>query len=207
MSHVVPSKSPKSERKRREDIPAFIMPHETMSETQQKGKPTHYEVLSIPNLSDVTKPLLKSAYRRALLINHPDKSRVQSADLIYDIEAKVSPSRFSIDQITKAFNVLNDPKSRATYDQELRLRPEGVDEAERQAKQIFKTGFETVDLDDLEFDEEKNEWYRSCRCGDERGFLVLESDLEDASEDGEIGVGCRGCSLWIRVLFGVVEDD
>jgi diphthamide biosynthesis protein 4 len=57
-------------------------------------------------------------------------------------------------------------------------------------------------------DDETSEqiWYRSCRCGDERGFVIMESDLEDAAQEGEIRVGCTGCSLWLRVLFGVVED-
>lgn len=72
---------------------------------------------------------------------------------------------------------------------------------------MFRTGIETVDLDDLEVDEAQGIWYRSCRCGDERGFLIKEADLEEAAEDGEVSVGCRGCSLWLKVLFGVVEDD
>jgi diphthamide biosynthesis protein 4 len=36
---------------------------------------------------------------------------------------------------------------------------------------------------------------------------VREEDLEDAGEEGEVVVGCRGCSLWLRVLFGVVEEE
>jgi len=74
-------------------------------------------------------------------------------------------------------------------------------------KQVFRTGIETVDLDDLKVDEAQGIWYRSCRCGDERGFLIKEADLEEAAEDGEISVGCKGCSLWLKVLFGVMEDD
>jgi diphthamide biosynthesis protein 4 len=64
-----------------------------------------------------------------------------------------------------------------------------------------------VDLDDLVYDEAEVTWHRSCRCGDDRGFLIRETDLEEASDIGELHVGCKGCSLWLRVLFGVVEED
>jgi len=74
-------------------------------------------------------------------------------------------------------------------------------------RQAFHTGIETVDLDDLNVNEAQGIWYRGCRCGDERGFLVREADLEEAVDDGEISVGCKGCSLWLKVLFGVMEDD
>lgn len=79
-----------------------------------------------------------------------------------------------------------------------------------QSKEEWKTGIETIDLDDLNMDEDETKehtWYRGCRCGEERGFVITEGDLEDAAQDGEVTVGCRGCSLWLRVLFGVVEED
>ena len=62
-------------------------------------------------------------------------------------------------------------------------------------------------MEDLEYEEAQGTpvWYRICRCGDDRGFLIREQDLEEAEDDGEICVGCRGCSLWLKVLFAVVE--
>lgn len=64
-----------------------------------------------------------------------------------------------------------------------------------------------VDLEDLGCDESGEEivWFRECRCGDERGFLVSEDELEKEVEHGEIVVGCRGCSLWLKVLFAAEE--
>lgn len=49
------------------------------------------------------------------------------------------------------------------------------------------------------------EWTRACRCGDEKGFRILEEELEDAEGRGEkeVLVGCEGCSLWVRVGFEV----
>ena len=104
-----------------------------------------------------------------------------------------------------AFSTLSDSKSRAEYDRGLK---QGATRGERGVKgrESFRTGVEAADLDDLETDEAQSVWYRSCRCGDERGFLIREADLEEAAEDGEISVGCRGCSLWLKVLFSVMEE-
>lgn len=161
-------------------------------------QPTHYEILSLPS-SLHYEPLLpaqvlRRAYRRALLQNHPDK-------------ALSSGRVYSIDQITDAFNTLGDRKERERYDRELKGRGGG----KRNEESGFKTGIETVDLDDLVMDNgvEGDVWFRGCRCGDERGFEVREEELENAAGEGEaeVVVGCRGCSLWLRVLFGVLEDD
>jgi len=112
---------------------------------------------------------------------------------------------YSIDQISEAFSILSNPKSRAVYDKGLKLRSTAIN-ANGIPTQTFRTGIETVDLDDLLTNEEQGIWYRSCRCGEERGFLIKEDDLQGAAEDGEISVGCKGCSLWLKVLFGIMED-
>jgi len=91
------------------------------------------------------------------------------------------------------------------YDTELKLPQNSAINGENE-RQSFQTGIEIVDLDDLHLDEEKGIWYRGCRCGDDRGFLIREEDLEEAADEGEVSVGCRGCSLWLKVLFGVVEE-
>jgi len=51
------------------------------------------------------------------------------------------------------------------------------------------------------------EWTRACRCGADKGFRILEEELEDAESRGEkeVLVGCEGCSLWVRVGFEVEE--
>ncbi|KAF2280894.1 uncharacterized protein EI97DRAFT_454129 [Westerdykella ornata] len=50
-------------------------------------------------------------------------------------------------------------------------------------------------------------WTHPCRCGSAPGFQIRESALEDAAARGEteVLVGCGGCSLWVRVGFGVEE--
>jgi diphthamide biosynthesis protein 4 len=55
--------------------------------------------------------------------------------------------------------------------------------------------------------ERQMEWTRACRCGDDKGFRILEEELGDAEARGEkeVLVGCEGCSLWVRVGFEVEE--
>jgi diphthamide biosynthesis protein 4 len=59
----------------------------------------------------------------------------------------------------------------------------------------------------LVYDEDKNIWSRGCRCGDSNGYMLTEAELERESSEGEIYVACKGCSLWIKVLFGTTESD
>ncbi|OJD14754.1 hypothetical protein AJ78_04928 [Emergomyces pasteurianus Ep9510] len=144
-----------------------------------------------------------------------------------DKDMQLPPLGYTIDQIATAYKVLSDPVARAEYDRSLRLlgingsrhRPgHGGDDATP-----FRTGMEVFDLDDMEIgsasgsgsgtggaDSSDGAWYHSCRCGEERGFLVLEEDLEREAERGEVVVGCRGCSLWARVVFAIdngAEDE
>jgi diphthamide biosynthesis protein 4 len=58
-----------------------------------------------------------------------------------------------------------------------------------------------------EIGDKQMEWTRGCRCGDEKGFRILEEELGDAERRGEkeVLVGCEGCSLWVRVGFEVEE--
>jgi diphthamide biosynthesis protein 4 len=167
--------------------------------------PSHYKILGLPeairNESNIPAQTLRGAYRRALLQNHPDKSQLSPKPTLTSKDTV-----YSIDQISEAFSVLSDARSRAKYDKELKLQNDGANAAGEKGRQVFRTGVETVDLDDLEFDEAQEEWYRSCRCGDECGFLIRETDLEEAADGGELNVGCKGCSLWLKVLFGVIED-
>ncbi|KAL6868405.1 CSL zinc finger domain-containing protein [Trichoderma novae-zelandiae] len=168
--------------------------------------PSHYDVLgltpSILNSQHDPSTLIKQAYRRALLRHHPDKA---SAAASIPSSSKTKPSiaqLYTIDQITQAFTILSSPHQRSTYDATLRLA-----RANGEATQTrFQTGIENVDLDDLQFDEAEERWYRSCRCGNERGYSFHEEDLEGVEHEGVLMVGCHDCSLWLKVHFAVVEE-
>ncbi|RKF78583.1 Diphthamide biosynthesis protein 4 [Golovinomyces cichoracearum] len=162
-----------------------------------KYQSTCYEILGLSDHSQKSQLMslktLRTAYRRTLLRYHPDKISNSSA-------GKINP-RYSIDQITQAYYTLLDPVTRAKYNHELQLRRRNPN------IQSEKTESETVDLDDLVYKSSNATWHRSCRCGAEEGFFVQERDLENAAEDGEIIVECKGCSLWLKVLFFVSEED
>lgn len=169
---------------------------------------THYDVLNLtPALLDSQhdpSPLVKRAYHRALLRNHPDKAPTTSGRVATTGSASDKNTVFTIDQITTALNVLSNPASRADYDSALRVsRPKAA--STRDA--AFQTGVETVDLDDLDFDEADECWYRPCRCGNDRSYVFCEDDLEEVSDEGELIVGCLDCSLWLRVHFAVMDQD
>jgi diphthamide biosynthesis protein 4 len=189
--------------------------------TTHKKQPNYYTTLSLSARKHdptLTPAEVKAAYKRALLQHHPDKKA--STPPSSNPNTKTNP--ITIDTIALAYKILSSPSLKAEYDSHLQQasrsrnnKPNnnsGSDSDEEESDIIFRTGLETVDLDDLEFveesdsspDEEGEEtWTRACRCGDDGGFVVSEKELEANAEDGEVIVGCRGCSLWLRVLFGV----
>ncbi|CUS07068.1 unnamed protein product, partial [Tuber aestivum] len=155
-------------------------------------QPTHYEILSLsPSLQNLTSDAVRRAYHKALLHHHPDKSPSQKAQL--------NPT-FSIDQITTAFTVLSDPAQRREYDRELRSLSAGI-----AIGKVLQTYCEEEERGG------KGVWWRGCRCGEERGFVLTEKDLEGGEgkgeDGGEVVVGCLGCSLWVRVVYGVVLGE
>ncbi|KAJ5171743.1 hypothetical protein N7492_004336 [Penicillium capsulatum] len=179
-----------------------------------------YQILNLPftgSTTNLPQQQIKLAYHKALLRHHPDKAAAaaQEAGLVATPNGTFAGSKdqrtYSIDEITTAYKTLSDPGRRADYDRTLLL--DRVKAAEREKTgDVFHTGLEVVDLEDLSCDEgsggdqDSVSWYRGCRCGDEKGFLLTEDDLDREAEHGEIVIGCRGCSLWLKILFAV-EDD
>ncbi|KAL8997855.1 MAG: hypothetical protein Q9169_002937 [Polycauliona sp. 2 TL-2023] len=78
-----------------------------------------YEILDLSdpdlNVPPVDKAEIKQAYRRALLVNHPDKSQVAG-----HVHRKRSP--YTIDELSGAYHTLMDPKQRLEHDRQLQLR-------------------------------------------------------------------------------------
>lgn len=170
--------------------------------------PDYYETLDLPfPIPSLTPQQLKLAYHKALLKHHPDKAAI-NPDIPSAQSTSTQPTAqktrpYTIDQITTAYKTLSNCALRKSYDSTLReVR------TEHKKTGAFHTGLEPVDLEDFECEEWDGGslWYRACRCGEERGFVVREEDLEDEVEAGEVVVGCRGCSLWVKVLFAVQDD-
>lgn len=183
-----------------------------------------YQILNIP-FSDtapiLSKQQIKNAYHKALLKNHPDKTTTTPFAKPKETASSSSAGdgAYTIDEITNAYKILADPELRAEYDRELRLqrKNQAAGAGGGDGSDVFHTGLEVVDLEELDCSDNlpgsRNEeeqplyWFRGCRCGDEQGFIVTEDELEAEAQHGEIVVGCRGCSLWIKVLFAVAEEE
>jgi diphthamide biosynthesis protein 4 len=193
---------------------------EKMSKPTTKT-PNYYTTLNLSTRKydpTLTPAEVKAAYKRALLQHHPDKRPSTSTP---PQSSNPKNKNITIDSIALAYKILSSPSLKAEYDSHLQQTSRShnnsnnnnstpdSDSEDEESDKIFRTGLETVDLDDLEFVDESGSsdkeatWTRGCRCGDDGGFVVTEKELEANAEDGEVIVGCRGCSLWLRVLFGV----
>ena len=178
---------------------------------------------------------IKQAYHKALLKHHPDKNPQDLSTNISSSQASKSQSKpssegkssssssssapksqltYTIDQIQHAYSVLSDASQRREYDRQLLLTSTSSShsfsvstEQKHSVSTRFHTGVETVDLDDLGFDEKTGVYFGSCRCGNERGFQFTEAQLEEYEEDLVLMVQCLDCSLWMRVLFDAVDAE
>ena len=169
-----------------------------------------YQVLGLPYhpWPNLTPEKLKTAYHAALLRNHPDKSH--GVALVASGTSQRSNARkapiFSVDEIIVAYQTLLKSIGRAVHDSDI----ESTNFRSTQfhpRKSSVHAGVETYDLDDLTFVASTNEWHKRCRCGDNQGYVLEEAELDGEDETGEIYVGCKGCSLFIKVLFEVVEEE
>lgn len=137
-----------------------------------------HEILGISIEDAKDADLLKSAYRRALLMYHPDKQHGFSAKPV---------SGITVEHVRKAYKELLENEGQAP-------------------KNLVIAPSEIVDLDDLEYSDITNSWSRSCRCGEDQGYLITEEDLISNGDNDEVNVQCIGCSIWIRVQYSVVEE-
>lgn len=167
---------------------------------------------------------LRQAYKRALLHHHPDKQKKKKPQESTSSPTTYPPPAATIDEITEAYRVLGNASERAKYDVELRkwkMMNNHLHHHHHGADAVITTrhtGMEIVDLEELDFEvlETENEkdatatgniWKRACRCGSIPAFVVTEAELEKSADEGELVTGCKGCSLWLKVMFTVDDDD
>ena len=85
--------------------PGWDMPAQVQAAAAQP--PTHYSVLELPPDADYTS--IRQAYRRLVLVCHPDKSNAQNAAELFK-------------WIQNAYEILRDPVKKAEYDVALSSR-------------------------------------------------------------------------------------
>lgn len=180
----------------------------------------HYQVLGLEVATYLTVKEVKSAYHQALLLHHPDKTPRKSEKGVHENgtdpgaegETKKILDPFgikgiSIDRISLAYHILSDSRSKAEYDRLLLLSAKAAQKGNGLLEKAHQhPGVDVIDLEDMDFDGDLGIWRRACRCGDRRAYEVTEVDLELEQSHGEIYVGCKGCSLFIKVLFQAVDD-
>jgi diphthamide biosynthesis protein 4 len=124
---------------------------------------------------------VKDAYRRALLLHHPDKRR--------EIKDETTPNIVDIDLLKEAYTTLSSEDQRTAYDGVLASRRNGP----RPAHVISLS----------EFDENIGDaqWTYTCRCSGR--YIIFEDDLEN---DRHL-VGCDSCSEVVWVGYEAVDGD
>ncbi|ORX82524.1 DnaJ-domain-containing protein [Anaeromyces robustus] len=144
-----------------------------------------YEVLDVdPNTNF---DIIKKTYQKLILKYHPDKlqqSGIKSQEIIEENNRKFQ-------EIQKAWDNISTPQKKIQYDKELL------------AKSFKQDGVinEEIDLDDMEYDEEEEAYYSECRCGG-----IYKITVEDLENNINV-VSCDVCSLKIKVLYEVIEDE
>jgi diphthamide biosynthesis protein 4 len=197
----------------------------------------YYHILRLPAPSwtskqQATSAELRRAYKLALLAAHPDKASAVAAATTNATAKKTQPA-YTVDDVKEAYTALSNAAAKSSYDDWFLKQGGGVaptrgnkagqwgSEGETPLlSSDFILGLELLDLEDFEEagdsgqqqqgQQQQMTWTRSCRCGADKGFTILEEELEDAEGRGEkeVLVGCSGCSLWVRVGFEVeVEVD
>lgn len=186
----------------------------------------YYHILQLPapvwsSSKQQTSPAeLRRAYKVALLAAHPDKASAASAT------ARTKPA-YTVDDVKEAYTTLATETTKTEYENWFLHHRDSLASsktadphahANTQPSSDFILGLELLDLGDFEVWEpedgdtsadtnspEQTTWTRACRCGAEKGFSILEEELEDAEarDEKEVLVGCLGCSLWVRVAFDV----
>lgn len=176
----------------------------------------HYEVLGLPAPSIATKATppsqqdIKAAYRRALLVHHPDKApaspqrgggRQKSTK---PPDPTSAPPRFTVDAIREAYQTLSTPSLRRECDRRLQSQARTSGTAGMRPSQT--TELDVLDLGDMNFNTKTTEYTSACRCGNRKGFCISEEELTEV--DGtEVLLECPDCSHHVRVCFEIEEED
>lgn len=177
----------------------------TTSNSQGRTDVDHYTVLGLPpprrtGDTNLASDAIKAAYRRTLLLHHPDKVASNNGSLTVGHRSDVSSS-FTVDQIVKAYECLSDPVARTEYEHDFLNLPNYLLAVDR-SKNV--DALDKFDLEDFEYNESSQSWSKSCRCGG--AYTVTVAELDSTAAEGELVLTCYSCSLCIKVTFASIDD-
>ncbi|MCL7026378.1 hypothetical protein MKW94_026953 [Papaver nudicaule] len=162
---------------------------------------THYDILSVKEDADYEE--IRKGYRSAIIISHPDKIQATT-------KTSSDMQRETFLMVQEAWEILSDPKTRGSYDRELRDLRRGDTETA-----------EDVNLEEMMVEEaagEVLELFYECRCGDyfsvdsiELGEMGYSLGRRDESKifihhkpdsiPATVILPCGSCSLKIRLTI------
>ncbi|KAG4105905.1 dnaJ-like protein subfamily C member 24-like protein [Neocallimastix lanati (nom. inval.)] len=144
-----------------------------------------YEILDVDPNTDFE--IIKKTYQKLILKYHPDK--LQQIGITSKIEIEKNKKKFQ--EIQKAWDNISSVEKKLQYDKELlanSFKQEGVINEE-------------IDLDDMEYDEDEETYFSECRCGG-----IYKITVDDLENNVNV-ISCDICSLKIKVLYEVIEDE
>lgn len=197
------------------EFSAHLSPVIFMINSDNKPTQSLYSILGLPSpLSGryFSTQQVRAAFRHVLLLHHPDKAASIGVSTDTSVIAPgETPSKYSVDDICHARDILVDPYQRRNYDRELAHKAVLLSSRTSDISNgslATSEQIEMVDLDDMDYSENLQTWTRACRCGNAKAYEVSEADLTNAMAQGyrEISVGCEGCSLHVRVTFEVSDE-
>lgn len=113
---------------------------------------------------------LKSKCQKLIKELHPDKNGGQeSTDFL---------------KVMKIWKILNDSKL--------------LQQAKAEKFALKNANWDTFNLDQMEWDPEREIYCKSCRCGDQ--YVLDKKDILDAASSDEFCLDCETCSNTITVL-------
>lgn len=115
---------------------------------------------------------IKRAYKKLVLLYHPDKSELSSV-------------KHKFLEIAEAWRVLSDPELKKKYDAECR-------DAELESENILI--YEKIRLEDMKIDGDDMLTY-PCRCGST--YLLKTNDIE--GDETLIYIACQECTFHVAV--------
>jgi diphthamide biosynthesis protein 4 len=157
---------------------------------------THYEILGVKE--NATLEEIKSAYRKMVLILHPDK-KVSRKDknLLGTPNTTQITDEENFNLIQLAWECLRDEQLRYNYNDELQRKREKQNLIYNKATlvHLHEMHREEVDCEnDLGYIETQYIFSYKCRCGDT--FEIFEDEI---SADGNSVFECQSCTLAINI--------